>query len=255
MTCEPIETLRLFAAGSLRASMTDVALSFEAKHPRTKIEVVLGASGLLRDRIDGGEVAHIFASADMRHPQILFQSGQARTAVRMFARNRLCAIARSDIAVSSDTLLDAILSADVRLGTSTPKSDPAGDYADELFKKADGLRTGAFAKLAAKALRLSGGPDTQKAPAGHNQYAWLMSQGHADIFLTYRTNALLAKLEIPSLQIIDIPPRLSVGAEYGLVVLKDAPPSADELAEFILGSEAQGILRGYGFQPGDDVPG
>lgn len=253
MTCEHIQTLRLFAAGSLRASLSDVAATFEASNTHTKIDIVLGASGLLRERIEGGEIASIFASADMRHPQILAQAGKVKTPIRMFARNRLCAIARCDLEVSSDTLLEKMLADDVRLGTSTPKADPAGDYADELFKKAGSLKPGSLAKLTTKALRLSGGPTTKKSPKGVNQYAWLMSENKADIFLTYCTNAILAQKEMPSLQKIEIPAQLSVSAEYGLVVLKDAPAAAAELADFILSPDAQGILKSYGFETGDDA--
>jgi hypothetical protein len=38
----------------------------------------------------------------------------------------------------------------------------------------------------------------------------------SDIFLTYCTNALLAKAEVPSLSIVAIPKPLNVAADYGL---------------------------------------
>jgi ABC-type molybdate transport system substrate-binding protein len=38
----------------------------------------------------------------------------------------------------------------VKLGTSTPLADPSGDYAWEVFRKADALRPGAFSKLEQK---------------------------------------------------------------------------------------------------------
>ena len=34
---------------------------------------------------------------------------------------------------------------------------------------------------------------------------------------------------------------------YGLIVLKDAPPAAQALAQFILGDQGQAILVKYGF--------
>ena len=64
-------------------------------------------------------------------------------------------------------------------------------------------------------------------------------------------NAVLAQKELATLQIVQIPPELNVGADYGMVVLKDAPAAADDLAAFILGEDSQAILARYGFGPGD----
>jgi ABC-type molybdate transport system substrate-binding protein len=90
----------------------------------------------------------------------------------------------------------------IELGTSTPKADPSGDYAFALFGKAEAVKTGAKATLEAKALTLSGGPASVSPPTGRNLYAWVMETGKADIFLTYCTNALLAKADVPSLSIV-----------------------------------------------------
>jgi ABC-type molybdate transport system substrate-binding protein len=144
-----------------------------------------------------------------------------------------------------------MLDGSVRVGMSTPKADPSGDYALALFARAETLKAGARAALEARALQLTGGPTSEKAPAGRNQYAWVMESGRADVFLTYCTNAVLARREVPALQIVPVPPALEVGADYGLIVLKDAPPAAAALARFILGSEGQAILARYGFGRGD----
>ena len=73
--------------------------------------------------------------------------------VALFARNRLCALAQPDVEVSPATLLEVLLDPAVRLGTSTPKADPSGDYAWQVFEKAEALRPGSFATLDAKALQ------------------------------------------------------------------------------------------------------
>ncbi|MCB1519916.1 MAG: molybdate ABC transporter substrate-binding protein [Hyphomicrobiaceae bacterium] len=248
------EAIRLYAAGSLKAAMTDIARAFEARSSgRYVVETEFGASGLLRERIEKGEKAHVFASANMKHPQTLAAAGKAEGAVRMFARNQLCALAREGVAATSDTLLATMLSDHVRVGTSTPKADPSGDYAFRLFAKAEAVTPGAKARLESKALKLTGGADTAKAPEGRNQYGWVMSEAKADVFLTYCTNAVLAKKDTPSLQIIDVPATLAVGADYGMVVLAGGPDAAKDLAAFILGGEAQSIMRQYGFGAGSDV--
>lgn len=247
------ETVNLYAAGSLKRAMGEIARAFEAGHEGVSVATTFGASGLLRERIEAGEPAHVYASANMKHPKTLAEAGKAATPVRMFARNQLCAIAQPAIDVTTETLLDMMLRDEIRLGTSTPKADPAGDYAVALFTRAEGLSPGAQTKLEAKALKLTGGPTSQKAPAGRSLYGWVMAENKADIFLTYCTNAVLARKDTPALKTIAIPDELAVGASYGIIVLNGAPEPAGALADFILGPEAQKILKDYGFGRGDDA--
>jgi ABC-type molybdate transport system substrate-binding protein len=84
------DTVAIYAAGSLRGAMTDLAQGWEKCGATAgKTTLTFGASGLLRDRIAGGEKAQVFASANMSHPQLLQTGGQA-DAVVAFARLRGC---------------------------------------------------------------------------------------------------------------------------------------------------------------------
>ena len=130
---------------------------------------------------------------------------------------------------------------------STPKADPSGDYAWELFRKADRLRPGAYATLDAKALKLTGGPDSPKAPEGRGTYAWVMDEGRADVFLTYCTNAVAARQEVPRLKVVALPPELQVGAAYGLTVRQGSPAAAQAFAGALLAPPAQATLARHGF--------
>jgi molybdenum ABC transporter molybdate-binding protein len=249
---EKAEVVRLYAAGSLRAALTEMARRFEAgSGSRLKVKTEFAASGLLRERIERGETAHVFASADTGHPARLAEAGRTLAEPAVFAHNRLCALVCNGLEVAPATLLDTMLDPSVRVGTSTPRADPSGDYAFALFAKAERSRRGAQAMLERKALTLTGGPESQKAPDGRNQYGWVMENGKADIFLTYRTNAILAQREVPSLRIVQVPAALSVEADYGLVVLQNAPPAAAAFARFIQSDEGQTILTEYGFGRGD----
>src|ERR1700753_864561 len=118
------DTIQLFAAGSLRAALSDVAKAFEAESGTT-VQAKYGPSGILKDEIAGGAKADVFASANMEHPQALSAAGKSGP-VLLFARNRLCALVRPGLDVSSATLLDRMLDPAIKLGTSTPKADPSG---------------------------------------------------------------------------------------------------------------------------------
>jgi ABC-type molybdate transport system substrate-binding protein len=194
-----------------------------------------------------GAKADVFTSANMEHPQAL-AAARLSGPVVLFARNRLCAIARPGLDAAPATLLDRMLDPAVKLATSTPKADPAGDYAWTVFRKADTVRPGAFAQLDKKALQLVGGPNSPPPPAdGRSAYGSLVAQGAADLFLAYCTAAKVAQQENPTQRAIALPPELAVGADYGLTVLNGSPIDAYRLVMFIMSPEGQGILAKAGF--------
>ena len=238
--------IRVFAAGSLRAAFGELAAVFEAGRG-VPVELVFGPSGLLRDRLLNGEAADVFASANMEHPRALAANGIAGP-VRCFAHNCLCALAAPGLRISSETLVERLLDPAIRLGTSTPKVDPSGDYAFEFFARAEGRYPGAQARLVAKAMTITGGPSSPPPPPGRNLYAKLIEDGAADIFLTYRSNALQARREAPTQQIVPIPDDLAVGADFGLAVL-GLGNAAGAFADFVLSAAGQAILVRQGFSP------
>ena len=239
--------VRLYAAGSLRAVMTEIAQAFATAGGPT-VSSTFGASGLLRERIEKGEPAEVFASADLGNAQALARAGRAAPTV-VFARNRLCALVAPNVDVAPDTLLDRMLDPKVKLGTSTPKADPSGDYAWQLFEKADKLRPGAYATLDAKALKLTGGADSPPPPSNRSIYSVFIADGKADIFLTYCTNAIQVVGEVPGARMLAIPDSLAVGASYGMTVLHDARPAAHRFALFIVSLPAQETFARHGFTP------
>jgi molybdate transport system substrate-binding protein len=246
-TSTAAEPIAVYAAGSLRAPLTELATGFTKK---TGIEVryTFGASGLLKERIEKNEPADIFASANTEHPAALVSAGVADK-VRVFARNEMCALVSPKMdGATSETLLKTMLDPAVKLGTSTPIADPSGDYAFQIFDKV-ALVAGnpASEALKAKALQLTGGRDSPPPPTDRNVYGELLISGKADIFLTYCTNAALAIREQPTLKRVALPASLAVGADYGLTILKRANSDATKFADYLLADEAQQVLVRYGF--------
>jgi ABC-type molybdate transport system substrate-binding protein len=243
------DELRVYAAGSLRAALTEVATAFEQRHGNVRVIFTFGASGLLKDRIAAGERADVFASANMDHPQALARSGRAGD-VRRFTRNAMCALVAPRIDVTPDTVVERLLDPAVTVGTSTPKADPSGDYAWLVFERIEQQgRRGAFRQLTAKARQLTGGPQSPPPPAGRNVYGELVAHGQADVFLTYCTNATLARAEQPALRAVALPEAINVSADYGVAPITDAGPWAQRFVDFLLGDDAQAIFARAGFAP------
>jgi molybdenum ABC transporter molybdate-binding protein len=243
------EPVQLYAAGSLRAALTDVSKAFETESGTT-VHAKYGASGLLKDEIAGGAKADVFASANMEHPQAL-SAAKKSGPVLLFARNRLCALVKPGLKVDAATLLERMLDPAIKLGTSTPKADPSGDYAFEVFRKAEAIQSGAHATLEKKALQLTGNATSAVPPAGRAVYGWHMAEGRADIFLAYCTATREALKQNPDLQVVELPENLAVGADYGLTVIVGASSAAPRFAEFIVSVAGQKILTSHGFAPGE----
>jgi len=165
------ETIQLYAAGSLKLALTEVARSYEDA-TGNKVEAKYGASGLLKNEILSGAKADVFASANMEHPQALHDEKKSGPVVR-FARNALCALVRLGLKVDSANLLERMLDPAIQLGTSTPKADPSGDYAFEVFRKAEVIKPGAQATLEKKALQLTGNAASAPPPTGRSVYGTL----------------------------------------------------------------------------------
>jgi ABC-type molybdate transport system substrate-binding protein len=246
----PADTVQLYAAGSLRAALTEVGRSFESE-TAIAVKAKFGPSGILKDEIFNGAKADVFASANLEHPRALSAANKSGP-VRLFARNRLCALVRTELKVDSESLLERMLDPSVKLATSTPKADPSGDYAFEVFRKADTVKPGSRAVLEAKALQLTGSPSSAQPPAGRAVYGWHIAEGRADIFLAYCTAMREALRQNPGQQSVALPDALAVGADYGLTVISGADLPAQKFADYIMSLEGQKILISHGFAPGQN---
>jgi molybdate transport system substrate-binding protein len=236
--------VRVLAAGSLRAAFEEIGQAFSAAE-NVPVDNGFGPSGVLRERIEKGEKADLFASADMGNPLTLSREGKAGPVV-LFARNRLCALVRPGLTVAPGALLDAMLDPAKKLATSTPKADPAGDYTWAMFAKADRMRPGASAALASKALM--GGLNSPVPPQGVDLFAWHLREGRADLFIAYCSAGPGFLADLPGASVVALPSALEVGADYGLTLLPTRSEPAARLALFILSHSGQAILAKHGFE-------
>jgi len=246
-TASVASELVLYAPGSLREALRGATAAFKAE---TGIDVVTryGPSSVLREEIEAGAPAHLFASGTMENPRMLARAGKSGP-VALFARNRICALVREDFSVGTSTLLDRMLADDVNVGTAMPENDPSGQYAFDVFRKAEAVKAGARATLEHKALRLVSTTRSCFPPGRRNIYGSLLAERKADIFLTLCTNALAAVRENPGQRLISLPDTLAVSADYGMTVVAGAPIDAQRFVNYILSPDGQRALVRYGFAP------
>ncbi|WP_314214777.1 molybdate ABC transporter substrate-binding protein [Pseudarthrobacter equi] len=82
-------TLTVFAAASLKSSFTELADTFEAQHPGTRVSVSFAGSSDLATQINQGAPADVFASADTKNMDKVTGAGLAGGEPRVFATNTL----------------------------------------------------------------------------------------------------------------------------------------------------------------------
>jgi molybdate transport system substrate-binding protein len=241
------DALKVMAAGSLRAAVTDLLHRFPLQSD-TVDPPEFGPSGLMRQKIENGAAVDVFASADMEQPRQL-ASGHPERLVILFARNSLCALARPNLGLNQANLLDRLLDPAVRIATSTPGSDPLGTYSWEVFARADALKPGARATLEAKAKKLVGGGEkTPPLVPGKGAVEGIFLSDQADVMLIYCSAVPALQSEIPSLTSINLPATLTVEAADGMVIL-DSKPVALRFVAFVMSEEGQATLRSHGLEP------
>jgi molybdate transport system substrate-binding protein len=237
--------VRVFAAGSLRLALDD-AIAAYAERTGVQVVAVYGPSGKLRLKIEGGDVPDLFLSASIEHTAALQRAGVLRTSAP-FTRNSLCVMAAPGISLERDQIVEAMLDPKLRLGTATPKADPAGDYTWEMFRKVDNLRPGAYATLDAKALRLTG-KDLATEEKVLPYPALFQGERETDIFVSYCTNAVATARAVPGLTWQRLPEYIDVAAIYGAGVSTQAASASEGFLRFLESPDGRRIFERYGFQ-------
>jgi ABC-type molybdate transport system substrate-binding protein len=239
--------LRVMAAGSLKDAFTTIFADF-TKQYGSAFAPVWGPSGVLRERLQKGEAFDVFASAALPHAQTLTEAGVSGPSV-LFAKNALCVVTEADRPLDGGNLVETLLKPDIKIGTSTPVADPAGDYTWEMFRKIDAMRPGAFDLLSKKAQQLVGGPATSAPVNGRPPLLTALDAHQIDLFVYYCSGARQIVRDSPKYKSVVLPPELVVGSEYGLTVSRKAQANAADFAMYLLSPQGQATLKSFGFIP------
>lgn len=225
--------MQILAAGSLKGVWPALMAYFPAP-----VDTRFGPAGLLRERIEAGESCDLFASASEDHPQTLLAAGRA-LAVMPFTSNRLCITVRSDCLLAGDDWYTLLTRDSLRIATSTPGTDPSGDYTQVLFSRMGN----AGEAVRQRALPLAGGRDSPVIPTGRLAAEWIIQADMADLFIGYASYRT-ALSRAAGLTVLDIPAAVNPVARYACAVIT---PEAQRLATFLGSEQAKGVLRDAGF--------
>jgi ABC-type molybdate transport system substrate-binding protein len=239
--------LKVMAAGSLKDAFTALFADFSRQYGGG-FAPVYGPSGGLRERLQKGEPFDVFASAALPHAQALTDAGISGSSI-MFTRNALCIVTTADRGIESGNLVETLLDPHIKVGTSTPVSDPAGDYTWELFHKIETGKPGAFGTLSQKAQQIFGGPTTTAPIDGRPRQLVALDHHDVDLFIYYCSGAQQIVSGSAKYKSVALPAALSVGPEYGLTVSRKSQPAAADFAMYLMSPQGQATLKQFGFIP------
>ncbi|HVT11826.1 MAG TPA: molybdate ABC transporter substrate-binding protein [Fimbriimonadaceae bacterium] len=227
------QTLNVFAAASLKESLTAIARSYEASHPGLTIRLNFAGSQTLAAQINHGAPADVFASAAQKN---LEQISYDRGSYRIFVFNKLEIAVRKGFG-GLDTIRD------LPKATNLVIADPAvpvGHYTESFFAKA-GRQYGTSWLAAVRSHVVSREADVKAVLAK-------VKLGEADAGIVYVSDVTTARGQV---QEVPIPDRLNELAEYPVAIPSGAAAKEDakHFIKGLLDAESQRLFARDGFVP------
>jgi molybdate transport system substrate-binding protein len=221
--------IRLSVAASLTDAINEICADYSRAHPGTTCLPNYGASGTLAKQIAAGAPADLFISANPKWVDFLVgENWIAADTVRILAANTLVFVGPKGRASSLADLPKL-----KRIAIGSPRSVPAGQYAEEAMKKA-----GVYDTLAA-AGKLVMAQDVRQALV----YA---DRGETEGAFVYRTDALLAR---EAVILFEVPKEYHSPVTYPMALTDSgrANPEAQAFFRFLRSAEAGKVLTKFGF--------
>lgn len=225
-------TLLVAAAASLQDAIEELDPIFESANRGITVNYNFAASGTLQQQIQQGAPVDLFISAATRQMDALQQRNLIVTNTRRnLLTNNLVLIVPRDSTLGL-TSFRQLTNANVdRISVGEPRSVPAGQYAEELFRN-----LGLLDRLR---------PKFVYGNSVRNVLSTVES-GNADAGVVYTTDA---RISDRVRQVATAPSNLHSPIVYPIAVIVDSrnPQAARTYAQFLSSSRAQAVFRRYGF--------
>lgn len=224
------ETLVVFAAASLREPFTELTRGFEAANPGVRVRLQFAGSQQLRMQLEHGARADVFASADLRHMELLQSAGRVEQGER-FARNEpvvAVALHAAEKVTDFESLPDA-----ERIVLGVPEV-PIGRYSGQILKNAgEAFERQVRSRVVSEELNV-------------RQVLHKVILGEADAAIVYRSDLQTVQGQLKA---VEIPAEMNVVADYPIGVMKDAhaPELARRWVRWVRSEEGARTLDQAGF--------
>ena len=235
-------TLRIMAADALPKPITEIGNIFKKEHPGVKIDYDFLGAGVLKGDIEEGAPCDIFLSANGKFQRELKNKGFLKS-YKVFAYDYLAAATpyNNPAGVTSSNLIQKFMDLNVSLTTSSPHSDPAGDYTWKMFKIINRQFPGAFAKITGHANHLLDAALVMP----------VLESGNTDLGILYTSQLLELKRSGAKINIITIPKKYNTKAKFTASVLNQSKYKSlgEDFIKLLFSKRGKKILKYWGFTP------
>lgn len=222
--------LRISVAASMTELFKDLIATFSDQYPEITIVPNFGPSGGLAKQIAQGAPADLYVSANPKWMAFLLDRRKIEpSSQKIFAHNRLVFVGRPGKKIAS--LID--LSALELIGIGSPRSVPAGQYAQQALEESDLYDT-----------LLQGGKLVMAKDV--RQALIYADRGETDGSFVYKTDALLANHAVV---LFEVPQELYSKVTYPLAITKQGygREEAQVFYTFISSDAALELISHHGF--------
>ncbi|WP_460204190.1 molybdate ABC transporter substrate-binding protein [Scytonema sp. NUACC21] len=224
--------LVISAAGSLKDALEEIKTLYQQTQPNINITYSFGASGALAKQIEEGKQSDIFISTSKKQVDGLEEKGLLVPKTRgILADNRLVLIVPKNNSVGIRSFYTLANSKVKKIAIGDPKSVPAGQYAQDVFKK-----LGILDKVKSKFVY----------EKNANQVLASVENGTADAGLGYSTDAKISnKVKVT----VATDGKYYSPIIYPMAVLKRSQniEAAKGFVKFLSSDQAKAVLKKYGF--------
>lgn len=218
------------AAASLTDAMKEIEPLYRRLRPNITIRYNFASSGALQQQIENGAPVDVFISAAEKQMDALQNKGLVVSGTRRnLLTNRMVLIVPRNSSVNG--LRNLTSDSVKRIAIGNPRSVPAGQYAEQVLKKA-GLWNSVQSKFVlANNVR---------------QVLQFVEAGNAQAGLVYTTDARTSN-QVKVVQ--TVPVNLHSPIVYPMAVIKSSrnQAAARAFAQFLSGNEARKVFNKYGF--------
>jgi molybdate transport system substrate-binding protein len=229
------DTLTIAAAANLSVVMGPLTAAYAAAGGGP-VRTTLGSSGSLVAQIENGAPIDVFLSADVDYPSQLVKAGAARgDTLRVFARGKLVLWTVKPAVPLGDVAAAVVSPQVVKIAIANPSTAPYGRAATQA------LAALGVADLAQPKLVVA---------ESVSQAVQFAQTGNADVGFV-ALSAVLAPALKGKGRWIEVPAALYAPLlQAGVVTQKGrSNPQSARFMAFLMGSQGQGLLRGYGYEP------
>ena len=235
-------TLRILAADALPKPIMEIGKIFKKEHPGVHIYYDFLGAGVLKGDIEEGAPAGMFLSANGKFQRQLEKKGFLNS-YKIFAYDYLAAATpiSNPAHVTAKNLIKKLMDKNVSLTTSSPHSDPAGDYTWTMFRRINKKYPGAFRIITSHANHLLDAALVMP----------ILESGNTDLGILYTSQLLELQKAGAKINIIKIPAKYNTRAKFTVSILNQSKHKVldEDFEKLLFSSRGRKILKFWGFTP------